>query len=352
MSTDELEVCASLQPAEGPRPLTKKDLQSPQEVKWCPGCGSFGILSQVQTVLARLGIARENMVFVSGIGCSSRFPYYMNTYGIHGIHGRAPALAMGLKCARPELSVWIATGDGDSLSIGTNHLVHCMRRNLDVNILLFNNQIYGLTKGQYSPTSEFGKKTKSSPLGTIEQPIHPIQIAIASEATFVARALFSDQALLGQVLEAAAHHRGTAFVEILQNCLVFNDGVFAPLSDKQSRDDHRIVLEHGKPVRFGKNGEKGIVLRNFEPRAVTIGQDGVTEADLLVHDAKTNSRALACMLAALDPPEFPQAFGIFRQVERPTYDALLMDQIRAAMGPGGRGDLGKLLNSGTTWYVD
>jgi 2-oxoglutarate ferredoxin oxidoreductase subunit beta len=338
--------------AEPPRPLTRKDFQSPQEVKWCPGCGDYGILAQVQNVLPKLGIPRENLVFVSGIGCSSRFPYYMNTYGIHGIHGRAPAIALGLKCARPDLSVWVITGDGDSLSIGTNHLVHCLRRNLDVNILLFNNQIYGLTKGQYSPTSEFGKKTKSSPLGSIEQPIHPVQIALAAEATFVARTVFSDQAHLGQVIEAAARHKGTSFVEVLQNCLVFNDGVFQNVIDRQLRDENRILLEHGKPIRFGADRRRGVMVRDMQPQLVTVGENGVREEDLLVHDAHSSSRALACLLASLEPPEFPEAFGIFRQIQRPTYDELLISQIDAAVAKNGRGQLPRLLSGGTTWWVD
>jgi 2-oxoglutarate ferredoxin oxidoreductase subunit beta len=352
MNIQSSEGCGCSVSEEPRRPLTRKDFQSPQEVKWCPGCGGYGILSQVQNVLPKLGIPRENLVFVSGIGCSSRFPYYMNTYGIHSIHGRAPAVALGLKCARPDLSVWVVTGDGDSFSIGTNHMVHCLRRNLDINILLFNNQIYGLTKGQYSPTSEFGKKTKSSPLGTIEQPIHPVQIALAAEATFVARAVFSDQAHLGQVIEAAARHKGTSFVEILQNCLVFNDGAFDSFTDRAVRDENRILLEHGKPIRFGAGGRRGVMIRDMQPRLVTIGEDGVREEDLLVHDAHSSSRALESLLASLEPPEFPVALGIFRQVERPTYDDLLMAQIDAAVAKNGRGQLPRLLSGGTTWWVD
>jgi 2-oxoglutarate ferredoxin oxidoreductase subunit beta len=306
----------------------------------------------VQAVLPRLGIARENIAFVSGIGCSSRFPYYMNTYGMHTIHGRAPAVAMGLKCARPELSVWVVTGDGDGLSIGTNHLIHCIRRNVDVNILLLNNQIYGLTKGQYSPTSEFGKKTKSSPLGSIEQPIHPVQIALAAEATFVARTTFVDQAHMGAVLEAAARHKGTSFVEILQNCLVFNDGAFAQVTERATRDESRVLLEHGKPIRFGKDNRKGIVLRGVEPQVVEVGVNGVREEDILVHDAHAPSHTLAGLLAAMAPPDFPQAFGVFRSVELPTYDGLLTAQINKAIDKNGRGDIARLLNAGTTWDVD
>jgi 2-oxoglutarate ferredoxin oxidoreductase subunit beta len=352
MSTPDCENCAAPQAGQLRPPLTRKDFQSAQEVKWCPGCGGYGILAQVQSVLPRLGVPREKIVFVSGIGCSSRFPYYMNTYGIHGIHGRAPAIALGLKCARPDLSVWVVTGDGDSLSIGTNHLVHCIRRNLDVKILLFNNRIYGLTKGQYSPTSEVGKKTKSSPLGTIEQPIQPLQIALAAEGTFVARALAADPVHLGQLIEAAARHKGTAFIEILQNCLVFNDGAFDAIADRSVRDEHRILLEHGKPIRFGKDGRRGIVLENMEPRVAMVGENGVREQDLLVHDVRSSSRALAYLLAALAPPDFPQALGIFRQVQKPTYDELLISQIQAAVSRNGRGQLSRLLDAGTTWTVD
>ena len=352
MSTYDAECCTADQP-EGTLPLlTKKDFQSAQEVKWCPGCGDFGILSQVQNVLPKLGVPREKIVFVSGIGCSSRFPYYLNTYGIHGIHGRAPAIAMGVKCANPALSVWVVTGDGDSLSIGTNHLIHCLRRNLDLNILLLNNQIYGLTKGQYSPTSEFGKKTKSSPLGTIEQPIHPIAIALAAEGTFVARTVFADQAHLGKVIEAAARHKGTSFVEIRQNCVVFNDDVLGTFIDKDTRGDNWAYLEQGRPIRFGIDGRKGFVMRGLEPEVVVVGENGVREEDLLVHDAQGASSAQGYLLAGLRPPDFPTALGIFRQVEKPTYDDLLMEQLDNAIAKNGRGELSKLLNAGTTWLVE
>lgn len=352
MSDCTSEACADPVDGQSPAALTRKDFQSSQNAKWCPGCGDHAILAQVQRVLPRLGIPRENIVFVSGIGCSSRFPYYLNTYGIHSIHGRAPAVAMGLKCARPELSVWVVTGDGDALSIGTNHLIHCMRRNLDVNILLLNNQIYGLTKGQYSPTSEFGKKTKSSPLGTIEQPIHPIEIALSAEATFVARAVFADPADLGNTLEAAARHKGTSFVEILQDCLVFNDKVLETFLDRSVRDDQWVRLEHGQPIRFGKDGHKGIVVRGMQPTVGVIGENGVREEDFLVHDVQATSRAQSHLLAALRPPDFPMALGIFRDVEKPTYDGLLMAQIQGAVAKNGRGDLPRLLNAGTTWLVE
>lgn len=334
------------------RTLTRRDFQTDQEVRWCPGCGDYAILAQVQKVLAGLGKPRHQTVFVSGIGCSSRFPYYVNTYGFHGIHGRAPAIATGVKCANPDLAVWIVTGDGDSLSIGTNHLIHCLRRNLDVKILLFNNRIYGLTKGQYSPTSEFGKQTKSSPLGTIEQPISPIRLALAAQATFVARTIYADPAHLTRTLEAAARHRGAAFVEVLQNCRVFNEGAFTDLADRSQAEEQRILLEPGQPIRFGPGGRKGLAVRQVQPLVVDVDEQGHSDAELLVHQPQSESSALAELLADLAPPEFPMALGVFRQVERPTYDQLLMDQIRQATQRRGQGDLHALLHAGTTWQVD
>lgn len=331
--------------------LTRKDFQTSQEVRWCPGCGDYAILSQVQKLLPDLGVPRKDFVFVSGIGCSSRFPYYVNTYGFHTIHGRAPAIATGVKCANPELSVWVVTGDGDGLSIGTNHLIHCLRRNVDIKVLLFNNRIYGLTKGQYSPTSEFGKKTKSSPLGTIEQPIRPIQMALAAEATFVARTVALDLAHVTETLAAAARHKGAAFVEIQQNCQVFNEGAFDDLGPR-AEADRRILLRHGQPLRFGVNGCKGIAEYNLEPKIVDLENGRAREGQLLVHDVKAASPALAALLAGLEPPDFPTALGIFRAVDRPTYDGLLMSQIAATTAQRGRGDLRRLLNAGTTWDVD
>ncbi len=333
------------------RTLTRKDFQSGREVRWCPGCGDYSILAQIQKLLPDLGIRREKFVFVSGIGCSSRFPYYMQTYGFHTIHGRAPAVATGIKCANPDLSVWVVTGDGDGLSIGTNHLIHCIRRNVDVNILLFNNRIYGLTKGQYSPTSEFGKKTKSSPMGTIEQPLRPIQMALAAEGTFVARTIATDPAHLHETLEAAARHRGTSFVEILQNCRVFNDGAFDTLVGRDADEDDRIFLRHGAPLRFGPGGHKGIAERNLAPLLVDLETEQAREEELLVHDMKAPSPALAALLAALEPPHFPMALGVFRDVEKPTYDELLMSQIESLIGQRGQGDVDDLLNAGTTWEV-
>lgn len=316
---------------------------SHHEIGWCSGCANHAVLVQVQRVLSRLGVAREKIVFISGIGCSSRFPYYINTYGLHGIHGRAPAIALGLKCARPELSVWIITGDGDGLSIGANHLIHCLRRNLDVKILLFNNQVFGLTKGQYSPTSQFGMKTKSSPQGTIEQPIQPIELAIAAGGTFVARSVALDTSHLGRMIEAAANHKGTAFVEIQQNCLAFNRSALSEFEDRTMRDEHWVFLEHGKPIRFGKTGEKGLVLSGVSPKIAVIGKDGVREEDVLVHDCHSPEPLSAYLMAGLRPPEFPMALGIFREVQKPSYDGLLAERIENAVAEYGPATLPDLL---------
>ena len=335
-----------------PGQLKKADFVSDQEVRWCPGCGDYAILNNVQKVMPELGIPREKMVFVSGIGCSSRFPYYMNTYGFHGIHGRAPALATGIKCANPELSVWVITGDGDALSIGGNHFIHAIRRNLDLNYILFNNRIYGLTKGQYSPTSEFGKKTKSTPSGTIDYPINPLSLAIASEATFVARSIDIDVKHLGAMVEAAARHKGISFIEVYQNCNIFNDGAFDSFTERSVRSDRVLYLEHGKPMVFGKNREKGIRMNGALPEVVTIGENGITENDLLVHDINEKDPSVAFMLARMEQPEFPQPVGIFRTIDRPTYEDMMVDQIGAAIAKTGPGSLEKLINSGDTWIVE
>jgi 2-oxoglutarate ferredoxin oxidoreductase subunit beta len=328
--------------------LSKKDFVSDQDVRWCPGCGDYAILSQVQKVLPELGVPRENFVFISGIGCSSRFPYYVNTYGMHSIHGRAPALATGLKATRPELSVWVVTGDGDALSIGGNHLIHILRRNVDVNILLFNNRIYGLTKGQYSPTSEVGKVTKSTPIGSIDHPFNPIAVALGAEGTFVARSIDVETRHLQTIVRRAFEHKGTSFVEILQNCNVFNDGAWNELSDKTTKLDTQLVLEHGKPLVFGKNRDRGIRLNRLEPEVVTLG-NGVSEADLVVHDER--SPALAYLLSRLGPPDFPTPIGVFTAVERATYEGLLNQQIATAQAKGGPGDLDALFGRGDTWVV-
>jgi len=335
-----------------PGQLKKADFISDQEVRWCPGCGDYAILNNVQKVMPELGIPREKIVFVSGIGCSSRFPYYMNTYGFHSIHGRAPAIATGIKCANPDLSVWVITGDGDALSIGGNHFIHAIRRNLDLNYILFNNRIYGLTKGQYSPTSEFGKKTKSTPAGTIDYPVNPLSLAIASEATFVARSIDIDVKHLGAMVEAAAKHKGISFIEVYQNCNIFNDGAFDHFAERTVRSDRVLYLEHGKPMVFGKNREKGIRMNGALPEVVTIGENGITENDLLVHDINLNDPSVAFMLARMEQPEFPQPVGIFRAIERATYEDMMVDQIAASVAKAGPGSLEKLINSGDTWIVE
>jgi 2-oxoglutarate/2-oxoacid ferredoxin oxidoreductase subunit beta len=331
-------------------PLTRKDFVSNQEVRWCPGCGDYAILAQVQKVLPELGIPRENIVFISGIGCSSRFPYYMNTYGIHSIHGRAPTLASGLAGANPELSIWVVTGDGDGLSIGGNHLLHACRRNMNLNILLFNNRIYGLTKGQYSPTSRQGTRTKSSPMGSIEQPLNPLAVALGAEATFVARTMDANVKHLGEVLHAAAIHQGTSFVEIYQNCVIFNPTEWQSLSDRSLRDENLLFLEHGRPLIFGKNRDKGIRLNGTTPEVVPLG-NGISEEDLLVHDAQEESSTLAYMLSRLDYPVYPVPMGVLRQVERPTYTDGLMGQIADARAGRGAGDLNQLYRSADLWEV-
>ena len=328
---------------------TMKDFKTDQEVRWCPGCGDYAILAAVQSFMPELGLKRENVVFVSGIGCSSRFPYYMNTYGFHSIHGRAPAIATGLASSRPDLSVWVVTGDGDALSIGGNHLIHALRRNVNLKILLFNNRIYGLTKGQYSPTSEVGKITKSTPMGSLDSPFNPISLAIGAEATFVARTIDSDRKHLQSVLREAAQHNGTSLVEIYQNCNIFNDDAFAPLKDPQVRDDVTIRLEHGEPVVFGADRDKA--LRRTPSGALEVVP--ASSPDILVHDARTPDPTLAFSLSRLDSPAFEHTpIGVFRQVERPSYDELMRDQLDEAVAQQGPGDLTALLGSGDTWRLD
>jgi 2-oxoglutarate ferredoxin oxidoreductase subunit beta len=330
--------------------LTAKDLASDQEVRWCPGCGDYSILAQMKKAMAGLGIAREKMVFISGIGCSSRFPYYMNTYGFHTIHGRAPTLATGLKACRPDLSVWVITGDGDGLSIGGNHLVHAIRRNVDLKIILFNNEIYGLTKGQYSPTSRQGTRTKSSPLGSIETPLRPLSIAIGAEATFVARTVDVDINHLTETLRRAAAHKGTAFIEIYQNCKIFNDGVFEYATDKSIKADNTLYLEHGKPLIFGKDRNRGIRLNGLDPEVVNLGS-GITVDDLLIHDERAEEPSLAYLLSRMVFPRFPECVGVYRCVQRPTYDELLNKQIEDVVRSKGRGKLEELFASDDTWVV-
>ncbi|HTQ87219.1 MAG TPA: 2-oxoacid:ferredoxin oxidoreductase subunit beta [Candidatus Solibacter sp.] len=336
-----------------PPPLTRKDFQTDQEVRWCPGCGDYAILAAVQSVFPELGIPREKFVIVSGIGCSSRFPYYMNTYGFHSIHGRAPAVATGIKALRPDLEVWVATGDGDALSIGGNHTIHMLRRNVGVKVLLFNNRIYGLTKGQYSPTSEFNKKTKSTPFGSMDRPFNPVSLAIGSEATFVARSVDVFQSHLKVVLKAAAAHRGSAFIEILQNCNIFNDGAWTTLTEKDARTDNVLQLEHGKPLIFGKNRDKGIRRKpDGDIEVVTLG-NGISASDLVVHDAHHPRPSYAFLLSHMEHrPGFPTPIGLFRSWDDlPRYEDVIHDQVNQVIAKRGRGDLDKLLRTGDTWEV-
>ncbi len=330
--------------------LTKKDFQTDQEVRWCPGCGDYAILSAVQQVFPELGVPKEKFVVVSGIGCSSRFPYYMNTFGFHTIHGRAPAVATGLKLARPELEVWVATGDGDALSIGGNHLIHTLRRNVGLKILMFNNRIYGLTKGQYSPTSELGKKTKSTPVGSVDYPFNPLSVAIGAGATFVARSVDIFQQHLKDTLRRAAQHQGTAYVEIYQNCNIFNDKAFAYMTDKEVKDDNVLFLEHGKPLVFGKNGSKGIRMRGTEMEVIELGGEH-TAADCVVWDESLDNPATAFLAAQLQPPDFPTPIGVLRAVERPTYEHRVVSQVQQEIESQGPGKLEDLLRSGDTWTV-
>jgi len=335
----------------GAATLSRKDFQSDQEVRWCPGCGDYSVLTAVQLLMPDLGVKPEDTVFVSGIGCSSRFPYYMNTYGIHSIHGRAPAIATGVALARPDLSVWVITGDGDGLSIGGNHLIHSLRRNVNLTILLFNNQIYGLTKGQYSPTSEVGKVTKSSPFGSLDYPFNPISVALGAEATFVARTHDMDRKHMQETFRRAHEHRGSAFVEIYQNCNVFNDGAFEQILAKEKRPEMLIELRHGEPIRFGPDGSHGVVLNEFgEAEVVDVADVG--EDALLVHDDSRPDPSLAFALSRLaDQPTTPTPVGVFRAVHRPVYEDLAQQQLASAQERSGPGDLRTLIESGSVWEV-
>ena len=330
--------------------LTKKDFQSDQDVRWCPGCGDYAILSAVQSVFPELGVPREKFVVVSGIGCSSRFPYYMNTYGFHTIHGRAPAVATGLKLARPDLEVWLATGDGDAMSIGGNHLIHILRRNVGVKILMFNNRIYGLTKGQYSPTSEVGKRTKSTPTGSVDNPFNPIALALGAGATFVARSVDIFQPHLKATLKRAAEHKGTAYIEIYQNCNIFNDRAFTYMTDKENRDDQTLELEHGKPLVFGKDRDKGLRLNGLQLETVHLG-NGISADDCLVWDEHLPQPTLAFLLAQALPPLMPTPIGIFRDVEAPAYEDGVHAQVDHEIATRGAGDLSRLIHSGDVWEV-
>ncbi|MCH9021251.1 MAG: CBS domain-containing protein [Planctomycetes bacterium] len=334
-------------------PVTWKDFVPDVDVRWCPGCGDYAILNTIQKVFPTLGIPKENFVIVSGIGCSSRFPYYMNTYGFHSIHGRAPTFAMGMKVANPDLSIWIITGDGDGLSIGANHLLHLLRRNFDVTVLLFNNQIYGLTKGQYSPTSKLGHKTPTSPAGSIDHPIKSLSFAIASEAGFVARTIDTNPKHMAEVFKAAAHHKGTAFIEILQNCVIYNNGVWSDIAAREVRDDRLLNLEHQKPLLYGKELNMGIRLNGTTPEIVKIGENAVTLDDILVHDRNTPDPTYAYMLTQMNYPEFPTPVGLLRTVEgRAPYSDLLAEQIKTSIQRKGKGRLQDLLLGNSYWQVD
>jgi 2-oxoglutarate ferredoxin oxidoreductase subunit beta len=329
---------------------TAKDFQSDQDVRWCPGCGDYSILAQVQRIMPELNIPKHNIVCVSGIGCSSRFPYYMDTYGFHGIHGRAAAIASGLKIARPDLTIWVATGDGDGLSIGGNHLIHTCRRNIDLKILLFNNQIYGLTKGQYSPTSEVGKVTKSTPVGSVDHPFSPLLVALGAEASFVARTLDRDPKHMQAVIRRAAEHKGTAFVEIYQNCNVFNDGAFFAFTEKDTKDDNVLFVEHGKPMVFGKEKDKGLRLDGFTPTVVSLKDGKYSVDDLIVHNERDTM--LSFILARMSSlAGLPRPVGVVYAVQRPLYEAEMARQIEAAVQKQGEGDLERLLHHGETWTI-
>ena len=335
---------------------TAKDYATDQDVRWCPGCGDYSILKQVQSVLADEGVKTEDTVFISGIGCSSRFPYYMNTYGIHSIHGRAPALVSGLRSVRPDLSVWMITGDGDSLSIGGNHLIHILRRNFDVNILLFNNEIYGLTKGQYSPTSPSGQISKSTPMGSIDHPFNPLALCLGADATFVARAMDRDPKQLRSILAAANNHKGTSLVEIYQNCNVFNDGAFFVYTEKQSKPQSTLFLEHGEPLVFGEGNTKGIKLDGFKPIIVDLEADGISKDELWIHDKHDQVKA-SMLTRFFDDNQnaenaLPRPFGIFYETQRGTYEDALHEQLKHAREIKGEGDLDKLLAGTNTWEIN
>lgn len=331
---------------------TIKDFKSENEVRWCPGCGDYAIMNAVQKTMAGLGIPREKFAVISGIGCSSRFPYYMSTYGFHTIHGRATAVASGVKCANPDLSVWVITGDGDSMAIGGNHFIHLIRRNIDLNLILFNNQIYGLTKGQYSPTSERGVRTKTSPFGTIEDPFNPGQLVIGAGGTFFARSIDGNVKMTQDVLAEAEKHKGTSIVEVLQNCVIFNNGVHNFITDPVLRADNQLLLEHGKPMLFGENMDKGLMFEKGKLKVVKIGENGVTHDDILVHDAADDNLTLHLALIQMKLPGFPVAFGVIRSVAAPVYDQEMEAQIKMVQGKRKITCMDDLLKSGNTWVVE
>jgi 2-oxoglutarate/2-oxoacid ferredoxin oxidoreductase subunit beta len=330
---------------------TAKDFKSDQEVRWCPGCGNHAIMHAIQKSLPEMGIPREKFAFISGIGCSSRFPYYMNTYGFHGIHGRASAIASGTKVANPELSVWQITGDGDSMAIGGNHLIHAIRRNIDINIVIFNNEIYGLTKGQYSPTSKLGAKTKSSPYGSIEDPFHPGDLVIGAQGKFFARSVDTRIKLNQEIFLQAEKHKGTSVVEIAQNCVIYNDKTHAEITDKKHTADRQIVLRHGEPMIFGKYKDKGIVLEGLKLKVVQLGKDGYVEDDLLVHDQTIKDPGIHLMLANMQNPVYPVAVGLIRAVEADSYEKRLVEQIKQVQQQSEHRCMDDLLHSGNTWEV-
>jgi 2-oxoglutarate ferredoxin oxidoreductase subunit beta len=331
---------------------TPKDFKSDQEVRWCPGCGNHAVLNAVQKALSELDIPKEKFVFVSGIGCSSRFPYYMNTYGFHGIHGRASAIATGVKTANPDLSVWQITGDGDALAIGGNHFIHAVRRNIDINIILFNNEIYGLTKGQYSPTSEKGLVTKTSPFGTVEEPFSVGELVIGAKGKFFARTVDSNVTLSTQIYIEAAKHKGTSVIEVLQNCVIFNDGIHDVVTGKEVRDDRTIILKHGEPMIFGKENDKGLVLDGLKLKVVKLGENGITEKDLIIHDAFEPNPGIQYMLANMRYPQYPAALGVIRSVVGPTYEADLEKQILQVQKDTKIKCMDDLLRNGSTWTVE
>ncbi len=330
---------------------TAKDFKSDQEVRWCPGCGDHAILSSVQRALADLGIPKEKFAFISGIGCSSRFPYYMDTYGFHSIHGRASAIASGVKTANPELSVWQITGDGDALAIGGNHFIHVIRRNIDINIILFNNEIYGLTKGQFSPTSTKGLVTKTSPFGTVEEPFSVGELVIGAKGKFFARTVDTNVSLSTQIYSEAAKHKGTSVVEVLQNCVIFNDGVHDEVAGKEVRDERTIILKHGQPMLFGKGNDKGLILEGLKLKVVKLGENGITEKDIVVHNALEPNPGIQYMLANMRWPEYPVALGVIRSVEGLTYDNSVQEQIREVKSKAKIKCVDDLLMSGSTWKV-
>jgi 2-oxoglutarate ferredoxin oxidoreductase subunit beta len=331
---------------------TSKDFKSDQEVRWCPGCGDHAVLSSVQKALTELGIPKEKFAFISGIGCSSRFPYYMNTYGFHGIHGRASAIASGVKIANPELSVWQITGDGDALAIGGNHFIHVVRRNIDINIILFNNEIYGLTKGQYSPTSSKGLVTKTSPFGTIEEPFSVGELVIGAKGKFFARTIDANISLSTQIYIEAAKHKGTSVIEVLQNCVIFNDGIHDIVADKEVREERTIVLKHGEPMIFGKGNDKGLILDGLKLKVVRLGENGITENSLLVHDATEPNPGIQYMLANMRYPEYPVALGVIRAMTGPTYETAVEDQIKEVQKTARIKSMEDLMNSGSVWEVE